>query len=203
MIYKLMRYKNVVIIALAILLIICGIIYKNTVYKTEVLLVEEEKVQKEQETPAETIPVDPTITVYVCGSVKTPSNVTLPKESRVEDAVRLAGGPTDQADLNGINMAQKLSDEDMVYVPQKGEIIETGTSNSGRAPVRAAKGKLNVNRASISELDALPGVGPAIAQRIIEYRNSNGGFKSIEELNNVSGIGDEKYKEMKDLITVD
>jgi competence protein ComEA len=65
------------------------------------------------------------------------------------------------------------------------------------------KGKININKASVQQLDTLPGVGPSIAQKIVEYRSSRGDFKSIEELNNVSGIGDEKYKDIKDLITVD
>lgn len=202
-IYNNRRYRRIITLALIIMIIICGIVYKNTTYTAQVMLEEEEKKEEIQEQPVEAIPENPNITVYVCGSVKAPANVTLPKDSRVEDAINMAGGVTEQADINGINMAQKLSDEDMVYVPRKGEIIETGSKNSTVLPSPAKKGKVNINKASLEELDGLPGVGPAIAQKIIDYRKNSGGFKSIEELNNVSGIGDEKYKDIKGLITVD
>lgn len=202
-IYNIRKYRRVITLMLAVLLIICGIVYKNTVFSTQVVLVEEEKQEEIQEKPVEVIAENPNITVYVCGSVKAPANVTLPKDSRVEDAIKLAGGTTEQADLNGINMAQKLSDEDMVYVPKKGEIIEEGSKSSVVSPSPAKKGKLNINKATAKDLDELPGVGPAIAQKIVDYRKSIGGFKSIEELNNVSGIGEEKYKDIRSLITVD
>lgn len=204
MIYNFSRYKKVAVVITVILLIICGIIYKNTVYDTQVVFIEEvEKPKGNQEIKNDLKEEDTTITVYVCGSVLNVKNVTLPKESRVEDAIKLAGGVTENAEINGINMAQKLSDEDMVYVPKKGEIIEAGSKTSNIAPSPAKKSKLNINKASAEQLDTLPGVGPSTAQKIIEYRSSRGGFKSIEELNNVSGIGNEKYKDVKDLITVD
>lgn len=201
MIYNLMRYKKTAALILIVLLIICGIVYKNTVYSTQVVMIEDAEPPKEslQEVPIE----EKNITVYVCGSVKMPVNVTLPKDSRVEDAIKLAGGFTEQADLNGINMAQRLNDEDMVYVPKKGEIIDQGSKNSNIGPSSIKKGKLNINKASLVELDTLPGIGPATAQKILDYRESSGGFKSIEELNNVSGIGEEKFKDIKNLITVD
>ena len=204
MIYNLTRYKKLIIAIVAILLIVCGIVYKNTVYDTQIVFNEEvEKPEENQENMKEPKEEITNITVYVCGSVLNVMNVTVPKESRVEDAIRLAGGTTANADINGINMAQKLSDEDMVYVPQKGEIIEAGTNNSNISASPAKKGKININKASAVEFDTLPGVGPSIAQKIVEYRSSRGGFKSIEELNNVSGIGTEKYKDIKDLITID
>jgi competence protein ComEA len=204
MIYNLTKHKKLVVGITVILLIICGIVYKNTVFDTQVVLVEAVGQSKEtEEKQEEIIKENPNITVYVCGSVKKVTNVTLPKDSRVEDAIKLAGGVTENAELNGINMAQKLSDEDMVYVPKKGETIEAGTNNTYVTPSPAKKGKLNINKATVDQLDTLPGVGPSIAQKIVDYRISRGGFKSIEELNNVSGIGEEKYKDIKNLITVD
>jgi competence protein ComEA len=193
----------VIILISIILLIICGIVYKNAVYSTQVVVYDEVEQQQPPEKPKEVIIENTDITVYVCGSVKEPVNVTLPKDSRIEDAIKLAGGATEQADLNGINMAQKLNDEDMVYVPKKGEIIEQGSKSTSVAPSPMKKGKININKATLGDLDALPGIGPAIAQRVIDYRDSKGGFKSIDELNNVSGIGEEKYKDIKSLITVD
>lgn len=204
MIYNLTKSKKIITGIALILLLICGIVYKNTVFEAQVVLIEDVEQPKETiETQEEIIKKNPNITVYVCGSVNKVTNVTLPKDSRVEDAIKLAGGVTEEAELNGINMAQKLSDEDMVYVPKKGETIETGSSNTYVTPSPAKKGKLNINRATLEQLDTLPGVGPSIAQKIIDYRISSGGFKSIEELNNVSGIGEEKYKDIKNLITIE
>ena len=203
MIYNFKRYKKVIAAITVILLIISGIVYKNTVFDTQIVLVEEVEQPKETQVKAEETKVLNTdITVYVCGSVKKVANVTLPKDSRVEEAIKMAGGVTANADLNGINMAQKLLDEDMVYVPKKGEIIEAGVRSLNVTPSPAKKGKLDINKANVEQLDTLPGIGPSIAQKIVEYRNSRGGFKSIEEVNNVSGIGEEKYKDIKNLITI-
>lgn len=180
-----------------------GIIYKNTIYDTQVILNEEETdILEKKEEPVEEEIATQLITVYVCGSVKTPSNITLSKDARIEDAVRLAGGPTEKADLNAINMAQKLSDADMIYVPEKGEAIESAEKNTTGVANSKTKGKLNINKATVVELDELPGIGPSIANKIIEYRKSKGEFKSIDELNNVSGIGDKKYDDIKGLITI-
>ncbi|MDF2591142.1 MAG: competence protein ComEA helix-hairpin-helix repeat protein [Clostridia bacterium] len=204
MIYNFERFKKYVIAIILVLLIICGIVYKNTVYDTQVVLIPEvEEPLDTQEDKIEEKEEISNITVYVCGNVKDVRNVTLPMGSRVEDAIKLAGGVTADAEVSGINMAQKLSDEDMVYVPKKGEIIDVGSKNTMVSSSPIKKNKLNINKASAQELDALPGVGPSIAQKIVEYRSSKGGFKSIEELNNVSGIGEEKYKDMKDLVTID
>lgn len=206
MIYEMMKYKKWIIGALVLLLIICGIVYKNTVYETEVAIADEEtSVQQETASATNEVnqPEPATITVYVCGSVKRPANVTLPKDARVEDAIKLAGGATESADLNAINLAQKLSDAEKVYVPKKGEIIEANGNSGGGSGRASANGKININKATEAELDALPGIGPSTAKKIIAYRNSKGGFRSIEELNNVSGIGDAKYGEVKDMITVD
>lgn len=204
MIYYWRTYKIFIIIILSILLIACGIIYKNTVYDTQVVLNDEEvAIEEKKEEPEEEEITSALITVYVCGCVKAPSNITLSKDARIADAIRLAGGPTEKADLNAINMAQKLSDEDMIYVPQKGEILEGAGEKAAGAVSPKAKGKLNINKATAADLDGLPGIGPSTANKIIEYRKSNGNFKTIEELNNVSGIGDKKFEDLKGLVTVD
>lgn len=201
MVYYWRAYKKYFILALLIILIICGILYKNTVYDAQVVLVEENiETSEKKEAPVKEETTVELITVYVCGSVKTPSNVTLPADARVEDAVKLAGGVSENADLNAINMAQKLNDADKIYVPKKGEIVEGGSI--ALSTTSKAGGKVNINKATAAELDRLPGIGPSTADKIIEYRASKGGFKSIEEINNVSGIGDSKYNEIKNLITV-
>jgi competence protein ComEA len=206
-IYNLLKYKWAIAIIIMILVAIGGIAYKNTIYSTQILSVQEESLPKtapkEEEAAIVEEKAPSMITVYVCGSVKNPSNVTLEAASRVEDAILLAGGLEANADVNGINMAQRLADEDMIYVPQKGETVQgpgkTAAAASNSAGDKKAA-KLNINRATLSE-DVLPGVGPSTAQKIVDYRSKVGSFKSIEELKNVSGIGDAKFNALKDRIT--
>ena len=144
--------------------------------------------------------------VYVTGAVLHPDVYRLAPGSIVKEAIAAAGGATDDADLNRINLAQELRDQQQVYVPRTGEsdapppVIggEPSPPSGGSAPA----GKVNINTATAEELDTLPGIGPAIAQRIIDYRTVNGPFKSIEEITLVSGIGDATYEKFKDRIAV-
>ena len=151
---------------------------------------------------------DDKIRVYVCGQVKKPSVMTISAESTAYDAVQLAGGMTAQADANRINLAAKLSDGQQLYVPAKGEAtssmiaedsVTAPSAQTSRSTKSSASGSsmVNVNTASLSDLDSLPGVGPVIAQRIIDYRSQNGQFSSPEELLDVKGIGPKKLADMK------
>ncbi len=148
------------------------------------------------------------IRVYICGQVKKPSVMTIASDSTAYDAVQLAGGMTAQADANRINLAAKLSDGQQLYVPAKGEKQSRVTPDSNsNAPsentspsaesTTSGSSIVNVNTAGLSELDSLPGVGPVIAQRIIDYRSKNGQFNSAEELLDVKGIGPQKLADMK------
>lgn len=144
------------------------------------------------------------IYVDVGGAVKNPGVYGFKQGERVIDAINKAGGLEDDADTSTINMAKKLTDEEKVYIPKKGEtppqvVSGTSSSNSGVLPTNA---KININTASLQELDSLPGIGPVTAQRIIDYRNQNGPFKSIEEIKNVSRIGDKIFEQIKDKITI-
>jgi len=147
-----------------------------------------------------------TIQVYVAGAVEKPGVYKLQTGARVYEAIDMARS-LPAANLKVINLAQKLEDGQPIIVPAIGE--ETSmTSTGGGAPVTASSnprntGKVNINSASVQELDdKLPGIGPTIAQRIVEYRTSNGAFSKIEDLTEVSGIGDKKFADIKDLITV-
>ena len=162
----------------------------------------------EQPPSAQAIQQGDKIRVYVCGQVKKPSVMTIASDSTAYDAVQLAGGMTEQADANRINLAAKLTDGQQLYVPAKGEeqssITPDGNLNAPSDNITpptgsAASGSsiVNVNTASLSELDGLPGVGPVIAQRIIDYRSKNGQFNSAEELLDVKGIGPKKLADMK------
>jgi competence protein ComEA len=144
--------------------------------------------------------------VYVTGAVAHPDVYLLSAGSIVRDALVAAGGATADADLNRINLAQQVYDQQQIYVPRFGEenppLPSPPASLTNTSGNVQATGKVNINTATAEELDTLPGIGPAIAQRIIEYRLTNGPFQSIEEIKNVSGIGDKLFEKLKDLITV-
>jgi competence protein ComEA len=144
-------------------------------------------------------PTPATISVYVSGAVNKPDVYTLPLNSIVKDAIAAAGGATDEADLERINLAAHLSDQMQVDVPHKGEALPLPPDGSTPA---AATETININTASVEELDKLPGIGPSIAKAIIAYRTTNGSFKKIEDVNEVKGIGDALYAKIKDQITV-
>ncbi len=148
---------------------------------------------------------DDIIQVYVTGAVEKPGVYRLQSGARAYEAIDMAHSlPT--ANLKNINLAQKIEDGQPIVVPAIGEEIPINAPNSGLtlgpASAKPGSGKVNINSASAQDLDGLPGIGPTLAGRIIEYRTSHGAFARIEDLNEVSGIGDKKYADIKDLITV-
>ena len=143
-------------------------------------------------------PTPATINVYVSGAVNKPDVYTLPLNAIVKDAIAAAGGATAEADLERINLAAHLSDQMQVDVPHKGDAAPP----SNGSPSAAATAMININTASVEELDKLPGIGPSIAKAIIDYRTTSGPFKKIEDINEVKGIGDALYAKIKDQITV-
>ena len=154
----------------------------------------------------------PDLVVYVCGAVRTPGVVRLPAGARVTDALELAGGPTAKAELAAVNLAAPVTDGQQILVPERGAAVAAAPATSGSSsssgalsvtPSGATPGALiNINTASLEELDSLNGVGPSTAQKIIDYRTENGGFKTVDEIKEVPGIGDAKFAAMKDSITV-
>ncbi|MBX6749092.1 MAG: ComEA family DNA-binding protein [Micromonosporaceae bacterium] len=131
------------------------------------------------------------IVVAVMGRVQRPGLVEIPAGSRVADAIAAAGGPLPETDLSTLNLARKLVD---------GEMITVGVPEPSSGA--AAGGRVNLNTATAAELEALPGVGPVLAQRIIAYREEHGGFRSVDELREVSGIGDATFAELEPRVTV-
>lgn len=143
------------------------------------------------------------ITVDVKGAVKSPGIYDLPVGSRVHDAVQKAGGLTDEADSKSLNLAQKVSDEALVYVPTKGEEAASQQATSGTTPSTSKEKKVNLNKASLEELKQVKGLGGKRAQDIIDHREANGKFKSVDELKKVSGIGAKTIEKLKDYVTAD
>ena len=160
-----------------------------------------------------------TIVVHITGEVKKEGVIYLEKGARIIDAIKEAGGETKQADLSQVNLAYELKDGQKLYIPNKNEkiseyIIDESGQNMGES-TRSGESelnnneekynkniKVNINSATLEELDNLPGIGPALANRIIEYREENGKFKNIEDIQNVKGIGESKYKDIKEKIVV-
>lgn len=165
------------------------------------------------------LPVEPTqanreIVVYITGAVLHPGLLSLPLDARLDDALEKAVLSGD-ADLEVLNPAQKLKDGQKIIVPYKasmnlnnelqGDSEAAYTPSSGDGSGRMQSGsasKVNINYAGITELDSIPGIGPALAQRIIDYRTQNGPFSSPEEIQNVSGIGPKTYEKMAAYVTV-
>lgn len=131
------------------------------------------------------------VKVYICGEVVRPGVYALDPESRISDALELAGGPGPEAVLESLNLARRVVDEEKILVPGEKDLEQTDQS-----------GLVNINTASQQVLETLPGIGPATAQNIIQYRDSEGSFTSIQDIQKVWGIGEKKFSEIKDLISV-
>ncbi len=141
--------------------------------------------------------------VYVSGAVHRPEVYELPPGSIIRDALEAAGGATSNADLDCINLAQEVRDQQQVYVPRRGEASPPAAGVSGGAgSAGTTGGKININTATAAELETLPRIGPTMAQRIVEYREANGPFQTIEDIQNVPGIGPTTFAGIEDLITV-
>lgn len=212
MIYVTRTHKTIIAAALLILVVISGTFYIRQQDKaTEISLGEAVELKASAApTPVEAkTAIEPEeISVYICGNVKNPGVVEIKEGTRLDEAIKMAGGPLEKADLAAVNLAYRLKDEDMVYIPEKGEkpreqAIAVPGVNTVSNKSEADSGKINLNTATESELDTLSGIGPATAKAIIAYRNQVGDFGSIEEVKEVKGIGDAKFDSIKDSITVD
>ncbi|AZR98734.1 competence protein [Streptococcus suis] len=159
----------------------------------------EEVSTEESEEPSQLV-------VDVKGAVAKPGLYTLEADARVNDAVEAAGGLTSQADPKSINLAQKLSDEAVVYVASKDEnisVVASTTTSSAMSQEEKTTSLVNLNTATEADLQTISGIGAKRAADIIAYREANGGFKSVDDLNNVSGIGDKTMESIRPYVTVD
>ncbi|SER78274.1 helix-hairpin-helix domain-containing protein [Streptococcus gallolyticus] len=144
--------------------------------------------------------------VDIKGAVKNEGVYELSNGSRVTDVVKLAGGFTEDADKKSVNLAEKVTDESMIYVARVGENVAPATTNSqanGSAQQEESSDKINLNTATLAELQTISGIGAKRAQDIIDYRDANGGFSSVDDLKNVSGIGEKTLEKLKSEVTVD
>ena len=137
----------------------------------------------------------PKLVVHVVGAVRQPGLYRLPPRSRIADAVSRAGGATRGADLSAVNLAAQVSDGVQVVVPLRSPPAEDG---GGEAPA-GSSGPVHLNTASLEELDALPGVGPVTAQKILDYREQHGAFSSIDELDAIPGIGPARLEQLREV----
>ena len=178
----------------------------NDISMSEIPEIETESVEVTTETSIEE---NTAVVVDVSGAVVNPSVVELPNGSRVYQAIQKAGGLTEAADTRSTNQAEILTDGQKVYIPTKQELEGTDNKSSGTAsfssPFQSGSGSsglININTADSAALQELTGVGPSTAEKIINYRNENGKFDRIEDIKNVSGIGNKTFEKFKNKITV-
>jgi competence protein ComEA len=142
------------------------------------------------------------VVVHVAGAVRDPGVYKLPSNARVDDAVARAGGATRRADLGGLNLAAKLEDGRQVLVPERPR-PGAAVPPAGAAAADPAEGQpLNLNTATLEQLDTLSGIGPLTAQKILDYREELGGFSSIEELGEIPGIGEKRLASLREEVTL-
>ena len=226
---KTIKINKPILITLIIILLLIGyyIYYQNSnIYKEfetssnkeELLPYENEQEKNEeqeeitnQEEKIEDVEI---ILVHITGQVKNAGVVELQKGARVIDAVNKAGGFTEQADTEEVNLAYEVSDGIQIYIPEKSEVsddnereyITTSSGNNvfmeGKIMKESNNTLININEATQTELETLPGIGPSIALKIISYREQEGKFLTIEDIKKVSGIGDNKFENIKGLICV-
>ena len=163
----------------------------------ETINIEENTIEKEENE----------IIIHITGEVENEGIVKIDKNSRLADVIEEAGGTTKDADLSKINLAYEVKDGQKIYIPNVEEELEeeyiTDDAGEGVLPEENIKSeKVNINTAKQTELETLSGIGPSTALKIIDYRNENGEFKSIEDLKNVPGIGDSKFEAIKEDISV-
>lgn len=147
-------------------------------------------------------PIKTSYKVCISGEVNEPGVYEIESGDRVADVIEMAGGTTQQAELYGVNLARYVEDEDNIVIPKKGEESADSIDKNDFSTQNGYNDKVNINTADKQTLMNLDGIGEKIAQNVIEYRNENNGFKTIEEIKNVNRIGDALYNNIKDKITV-
>ena len=198
---KLKNNKKIIIIIGVIILIIISIYvltkideYNYEENNYEEYFTEEENIIKEE--------AKKVIVVHIIGEINKPGIVELEEGARVIDAIKKAGGTTEKADLAQINLAYILKDGQKIYIPNTEDNDKKIEYNTANIENNIKEEKININTADEDELQRLPGVGASTAAKIIKYREENGSFRKIEDIQNVKGIGEAKYNDLKEQIEV-
>lgn len=213
-----MNKTKIIIIATIILICSIAIVYKIIdIVKgegTEIIYsnIISENIIDNQEQKSDTYQTTSKIKIHIIGEVTEQGIIELEEGERISDAIEKAGGVTQNADLSKVNLAYILQDGQKLYIPsmndekdvqyistENGEGIIAETNINDKSGINK---KVNINKASQSDLENIPGVGPSLAQKIISFRDENGKFKNVEDLKNVSGIGDKKFESIKDYVEV-
>lgn len=201
--------KQIIIIGIIIIVIAIVIIYyffNNLQQINYDYLDDTEQIQEDNQEENITKKEEALIVVHIAGAVQKEGIVKLEEGARIIDAIEAAGGLKEEADLTNINLAYAISDGQKIYIPNINE--ENSNLENGEGLVNTTGGNqeentlININTATVTELLELPGIGSSTAQKIVDYRKENGKFNTIEEIKNVSGIGDAKYNNIKDYICV-
>ena len=173
----------------------------NTLSLEEKIQTDENGIENTQPDKQPELPAK--IMVDLKGQIKQPGVYQANTDERVIDVISRAGGLTDKADQGQVNFAEHVKDEMIIYIPAKGETAPISSGSTTSLSVGDQKtAKININKADETELQNLPGIGPAKAAAIVEYRNTSGPFKVVEDLKNISGIGDKTFEKLKDLISI-
>ncbi len=191
------RIRNFFVILILALLV--GGLIKGMVIERQPIVIEDNQGRLEEETGAEQLNEQAQIAVHVNGAVNQPGVYYFQRGERVLDAVERAQ-PKPEADVNKLQMARRLTDGETINVPLIGDEllgnVDVDTASASQT------GRISINQADQKQLESLPGIGPAYAQRIMEYRSANGGFTSIGDLKKISGIGEKTFEGLKDLIVL-
>ena len=208
--FNLSNQEKITIILLLIVIIIGGgiVLYKNINSENKITINRASDISENNPAIQKEVP---SVIIHITGAVKTPGVYQLKSTDRIVDAIKIAGGETEEANLDYINLAALLKDGQKIIVPSKiynenGEEINKNIDDNAEAMYSSSSGsmsgKININTANASMLQALSGIGPVLSERIIEYRNQNGFFGVIDDIKDVSGIAEKKFEGIKDLICV-
>lgn len=205
--------KKQKIIVVLLIIIMCIVIGYYIISKTEKYDYSDiEKISNiiEEDQEVDDNIIENKIVIHITGEVEEEGVIELEKGARISDAIEEAGGTTEEADLSNVNLAYSLSDGQKVKIPninEKDEEIIVVEEKAGDNIIiegnKSKEEKININKAAQTEIETLPGIGPSTALKIITYRNEHGKFKNIEDIKNVSGIGDSKFENIKEYICVE
>lgn len=207
------KKQKIIVIGILVLSLIIIIYYFYTQYhQLQKEDFQQEEIEEANIMQKEEIEAEEAIIIHISGAVEKEGIVKVKEGARISDVIEVAGGLKLEASLKNVNLAYMVEDGQKIYIPTKEEekeqeekeytIIQDGNNNDSTTKKEEGKGKVNINQATQTELEGLPGIGSSTALKIIQYREENGKFQSIEDIKQVNGIGDAKYNQIKDGISV-